>query len=157
MKAVLLPLEILPLLRGKHINNLEVNIVSHDMKKFSKEERKLAALGVYILWAGIEARGLKKKNEYPLFNELHYWAINFSCPWCDMLGHNTGIEPARCERYCPLSQYEMEKCEKLNSNFTISSCVDVGSLYYSWVHSFSRKDAGDIAAVAWNEYKKLGG
>jgi hypothetical protein len=127
------------------------------MKKFSKEDRKLAALKTYILWAGIEARGLKKKNEYPLFHELYYWSMIFSCPWCDMLGHIIGIEPARCERYCPLSQYEMERCEKLNGNFDISSCIDAGSLYHSWIHSYSRKDAGDIAAVAWKEYKKLGG
>jgi len=106
---------------------------------------KLAALKVYCLWAGIEARSLNRKKDYPLYKELRFNEEAQECTWCEMVGQGNGdIDELLC-RKCPLWK----------NNYW---CCNRSSLYSQWrLYDSMKKAAGDIAAIAWKEYKRLGG
>jgi len=105
---------------------------------------KLAALKVYCLWAGIEARNLSRKKDYPLYKELKFNKEAQKCSWCEMVGQgNDTVDESLCKK-CPLGK----------DNYC---CCYRSSLYSQWLCSSTHRPAGDIAAIAWKEYKRLGG
>ena len=110
---------------------------------------KLAALKVYCLWAGIAEGKLCKKMDYPLFLELGIHLCEHHCPWCEIFNKNTYISRVLCTHDCPLGK--------------VSPCYEYDSLYEEWrLFSKVTKEeramlAGDIATIAWKEYKRLGG
>jgi hypothetical protein len=103
------------------------------------EKLKLAALKTYILWSWLEKNNHQAKCRYPLFHELKYSRMNNICPWCDIIYSKI----YECT-FCPL-------------NDVYNRCMDDGSFYDKWFYESSAVAAGDIAAVAWQTYKQLGG
>ena len=94
---------------------------------------RTAALKVYVIWAWLAQNPDKNKDEYPLFEELCYIDAPFECPWCHIFDGCTD---------CPLV-----------------SCRE-GSLHYQWASNpqdlkLCSKCAGEIARIAWAEYKRL--
>ena len=116
---------------------------------------KLAALKVYCVWAGIEVRNLGLKMDYPLYEELKINEEAQACSWCEMVGQGKGaVNELLCKK-CPL--------------WKADCCCNHSSLYAQWrlcafgfaptKHNTAvmQRTAGDIAAIAWKEYKRLGG
>ena len=107
--------------------------------------KKLAALKVYCLWSWLERNPGRHKSGYPLFKELEINKSKNQCPWCDIWWHR------RCRSWrsmCPL--YRVGE-----------GCIHTDSLFYTWYYSKDLEDkarvAGEIARIAWEEYKRLGG
>lgn len=119
----------------------------------SLEERMLAALKVYCLWSWLSAHPDKWKSDYPLFQELIINRPNSSlCPWCD-------IHRGKCSN-CPLGVVG-ELCGDGRSWFHI--WINAGRRYQTFALEKQRTAlldergwaAGEIARIAWNEYKWL--
>ena len=108
--------------------------------------KKLAALKTYNIWSWLSTHPGKEKKDYPLYYELGFDKLIDACPWCDI--------SFSCKN-CPLDK-EGYRC------FTGQI-----SLYRIWVDykffdkNYNKKEkceaAGEIANVAWREYKRLGG
>ena len=109
---------------------------------------KYAALLVYVMWAWLEAHPYKYKSmkyNYPLYKELKFYKSLSECPWCRLFW--LPDLKLRCKG-CPIS--------KVSRN-----CFSPSSFFGRWVNSPDAFDksvnAGEIAKIAWQEYKRLGG
>ena len=119
---------------------------------------KLDALKVYVLWSWLERHPDCYKSDYPLFFELGFNKALHRCPWCDIWWNKECTDE---DDGCPL--YQVGEC-----------CTERDSLFNRWfeitgVNFFLSTDeeaeekaesvrtAGDIARIAWAEYKRLGG
>jgi len=115
---------------------------------------KQAALMTYIMWSWLERNPGKKKSQYHLFYELGFYKFISKCPWCD---YYDGCDP------CPLAMNN-EMCINYIDGKPARSFYDT---WVSYTYDDSQKcdymkkraqiAAGEIARVAWEEYKKLGG
>ncbi len=106
--------------------------------------KRSAALKTYTLWAWLEQNPFKSKEDYPLYDELYYEYQNNSCYWCTLF-YRHGDNYVCISKNCPLA--------KANK-----SCDGNNSLYNNWFYNKSPKvNAGEIAQIAWQEYKRLGG
>lgn len=115
------------------------------MEKYTREYRKRMALLIFIKWSW------KSRNPGRSFDEEYGWKIGIElepdyesgCPWCSMF-----------------TRYNCGRCPILHE--TGSDCMTQDSLYRRATSSLSSdKDkkvaAGEIANIAWKEYKRLGG
>ena len=115
----------------------------------SKEVQKKAALLSYVLWSGMEENKAIAKIHYPLYNELGFVNMRDNCSWCEhLMEYDSHDNDEKC-RNCPLLKAGNGSCNSMNA------------LFDSWAFSGNAKEkaicAGDIARVAWAEYKRLGG
>ena len=125
--------------------------MSDDKKR---EVEKSAALKTYVMWAWLEKNPYKWKVDYPLYHKLLIGDELFDCAWCSL--YSTFLGGGDCQG-CPLAES------------TAGCCTDDNSFYNKYQHTkcFMRKGkvanklitgcAGDIARIAWAEYKRLGG
>ena len=106
---------------------------------------KQAALKVHILWSWLASHPGHDKREHPLYMPLHIDQLYLDCPWCELYRSRDG---GNCDG-CTLA--------KVNDK-----CTEYGSWYDRWEfnlpyqHGYS-VEAGSIATLAWQEYKRLGG
>ncbi len=126
----------------------------------TKSELKRAALRSFVMWSWLSRQGRLSRKEwpfsikimYPLFLELGYHKDSYYCPWCSLFAETCNLVGKRKKRmqHCPLSDH-----------FNKGSCCYPNSLYGQFVLADSTKEsqrvAGDIANIAWREYKRLGG
>ena len=113
--------------------------------------QKNHALKVYILWSWLERNPTESKENHPLWDELGYRAYRSGCAWCSVYLESW------CDG-CPLNEVDQACCN--------------GETWYDlwWKAGWGlpenlsplnmrvRKEmAGNIAQVAWAEYKRLGG
>ena len=110
---------------------------------------KLDALKVYCMWSWLERNPTQYKLDYPLFVELGFGKSKTHCPWC--VRWIRDLRSSKCgnpDSECPL--YRAGEC-----------CLDTGSLYDVWYYNEDSgkrsRAAGEIARIAWQEYKRLGG
>jgi hypothetical protein len=117
--------------------------------------KKSAALKTYIMWSWLEQTG-RDKESYPLYKKLGYDKCSGGCFWCH---HSNNY----CE-YCPLAMRGLS-CDGFNWNTDdglMSEYSPDDTPFRIWLNSWSGKTrnkegriaAGDIAAIAWEEYKK---
>lgn len=97
---------------------------------------KLAALLVYIKWAKIERTEVYAHPYSNLCVDLSKFEAD--CPWCSLYHEAFMYCPG-----CPLDEEEQ-------------NCFASKSWYYLGSHG-NKVAAGNIARVAWQEYKRLGG
>ena len=121
--------------------------------------RKEAALNTYILWAWLERNPGKNKKDHPLYYELGLDIFIDECPWCELFRFD--YENGECNN-CPLLSNDME-CIDIDSD-----AYNYDSPFYKWYFYKNKLDgfkiskkaaiaAGEIARIAWKEYKRLGG
>ena len=127
-------------------------------------DKKLAALLVYCKWSWLESHPDKCTYEYPPSQKLNFFEFENHCPWCELYFSTKGAGTTICTG-CPLDELG-EKCvgsDVENSLFKESRKFSVGDktfLSRSEIEEIKRKSrvaAGEIARIAWAEYKKLGG
>lgn len=111
----------------------------------SLEERRLAALKVYCIWSWLASHPGHDKREHPLYWDLHIDQLYLDCPWCDLYRSRDSVNCAGC----PLSNVNED-------------CAEYSSWYAHWevnlpFQSGYSIEAGNIATLAWQEYKRLGG
>jgi len=118
---------------------------------------KQAALLTYVMWSWLEANPGKRKKDHPFFYELGFSSFFDYCPLCELFRFDD--ECGDCHN-CPLLLRDMECVYSHNYNHD--------SPFYKWnyysnnlvnykVSKEASIAAGEIASVAWEEYKKLGG
>ena len=101
---------------------------------------KYAALAVYNLWSWLEANPDAGKQDYPLYDELRIKECMDMCPWCELFR----IRFTRICSGCPLDR-------------AYSNCFSDGSMFDCWNRNSRRSvAAGEIARIAWKEYKRVG-
>lgn len=114
---------------------------------------RLAALKVYCLWSWLASHPDKGKKDYPLFEELIVSGPDSPlCPWCEAY--------YLCET-CPLSAVG-QGCEG-GSWFDV--WTRAGERYETFLPEEQRAAllnerswaAGEIARLAWKEYRRLEG
>ena len=125
------------------------------------ERKKRDALRVHCLWSWLERNPGKDKELYPLFYELGIHECSNECPWCECY---------LCMDFVPT--FINENCKGCPLFRAGEQCIDnddEDSLYFVWAEVIddpepSKNDikmaaiaAGDIANIAWEEYKRLGG
>ena len=125
------------------------------------EREKRDALKVYCLWSWLERNPGKDKESYPLFYELGIHKFTSECPWCEYY-LSMDIVLTRINENC-------KGCPLFRAGEQCIDNDDEDSLYFVWAEVIdnpdpSKKDikmasiaAGEIARVAWEEYKRLGG
>ena len=135
--------------------------VSH-IPEYTKEEKRYAALLVYLKWSYIERFGYEPNELEDRFDAL---GINLSrfeacCAWCELFrsGIADGLEARTCTIKCPLVRAE-QHCFMTMSWF---NCVSMENRYKIQGDNYpkymtGKVAAGNIAALAWKEYKRLGG
>ena len=111
----------------------------------AKKACRRAALRVYVMWSWLEQHPEARKENYPLFFELRFYRDYAACPWCT-LWLRTACELD--DTICPL-------------NAIGEACPRDDSIYAIWQDTTSMtlrsRMAGEIAKIAWAEYKRLGG
>ena len=115
--------------------------------------KKLAALKVYVLWSWLEQHPDKTKKQHPLYAEIGLATLLCGCPWCDIYLKWGGCHLLNGDK-CPLDLAGMN-CKEPWAPF---------NKWYARLYRYSseelrvkREAAGEIARVAWQEYKRLGG
>ena len=109
------------------------------------EERRLAALKVHILWAWLASHPGHDKREHPLYRALRIGQPYLECPWCEL--YRSRHDDHNCTD-CPLAEVD-------------ARCTVHGSWYDCWKRNIPFQsgysvEAGNIAGLAWQEYKRLG-
>ena len=108
-------------------------------------DEKQAALKVYVLWAWLELNPGCDKKEHPLYLDLNIGQLILECPWCELYRRKND----NCVG-CPLVERVDERCMITDSWYERWEM----DIFFPGECSIA---AGNIAALAWSEYKRLGG
>ncbi len=128
-----------------------ISVELEEEEMVSIEDEKNDALKVYILWAWLEKNPRAVKEDYPLFSaiglDLH--TCPSYCPWCDRYYSDSASIKDEC-RGCPLDTVR-QKCDSEDAD------LSWWGIWTAYRPEKRAEAAGNIATVAWNEYKRLGG
>jgi len=102
--------------------------------KLKNMSLRQVALKTYIMWSYLEQHPMDDKNDYYFYYPFYYDYMRGDCPYCEY--HTGGCN----------------KCILLN-------CNEHDSYFDTWDNSRNRKvrriAAGNIAKIAWEDYKRL--
>ena len=128
--------------------------------RWTQEEERHAALLVYLKWSYIERFGYEPYDLVERFKKLGIRIDRFEakCAWCTLYREGiAGLPPRKCTNLCPLERVG-QNCFMTMGWF---SCVPTEHFYMESGNPYScmtgKEAAGNIAALAWKEYKRFGG
>ena len=142
-------------------DRLEYRKYINPLPEWTPEEKRYAALLVYLKWSYIGRFGYEPEDLADRFRDLGIQINRFesNCAWCSLYRVGRGaFQRRKCSNQCPLDRIG-QNCFMTMSWF---NCVSLEDDYKRNGDNFEdymtgKEAAGNIAALAWKEYKRLGG